>query len=187
MENINTRYGFRSPYVKDGDPLYPCEIVQVRDRRSCYNRTSARAFDLNHHDYAATVKMCDRVAAPWRQSCFRGLGRDVAVDADFAPKPIIAHCALAAAHAGDCLFGAGRTIGDTYAASGEKRAETLCNGAPRAERDACFAGFGIVLGLLEPTNATRARACARVAKEHAATCTETAIAEVDPSGRWAWG
>src|SRR6266516_4343067 len=31
MENISTRYGFRSPWVKDDDPLYPCERVQLRD------------------------------------------------------------------------------------------------------------------------------------------------------------
>jgi hypothetical protein len=41
--------------------------------------------------------------------------------------------------------------------------------------------------MLYPTNVTRRAACVRVTAEHAAACTRAAIAEVDPSGRRAWG
>src|SRR5947199_324384 len=75
MENISTRYGFRSPYVKDSDPLYPCEVVQMRDRWSCYNRASGRSLDLNGHDYAATVRMCRSIDPRWSQACFRARRR----------------------------------------------------------------------------------------------------------------
>jgi hypothetical protein len=159
----------------------------LRDRKSCYNRTSARAFDVNGHDYAATARLCAHVNGRWMQSCIRGYGRDVGVDARFTWRPILAHCRLAGAGMGDCLYGAARTIGDTYAAKGESRAIALCTRAPSSERDACFAGWGVVVGLLNPTNATRASACRRAAGVHADACLESAIAEVEPSGRWSWG
>ena len=187
MENINTRYGFRSPWVKDDDPLYPCEQMRVRDRSSCYSRASGRSLDLDHHDYTATVKTCRQVDRPWRLSCFRGLGRDIAVDAGFVAKTILAHCSLAGTATGDCLYGAARTLGDTYAWNAVERVEALCGGAPRLLQNRCYAGFGIVLGLLNPTDQARARACVRVAGRHARACLRSAVAEVDPSGRWSWG
>jgi hypothetical protein len=41
--------------------------------------------------------------------------------------------------------------------------------------------------MLYPTNAARRAACARVTVEHAEACARAAIAEVDASGRQAWG
>ena len=42
MENINTRFGYRSAWLDDADALYPCRRVAVRDQRSCYLRASWR-------------------------------------------------------------------------------------------------------------------------------------------------
>ena len=58
---------------------------------------------------------------------------------------------------------------------------------PTADRDACYSGVGVIVGLLYPTDAARREACSNIAREGAAACSESAIAEVRPDGREAWG
>ena len=187
MENINTRYGFRSLWVKDDDPLYPCRTVQARDRRSCYVRSTSRVLELNHGDFAQAASTCASVGTHWSRYCFRGFGRDAVNEAHYKPAKILTLCRLAGRWGGDCLFGAARTIGDGFGLRGVRDGAALCRRAPRAQRPACFAGVGLIVGLLYPTDSRRASVCTRVAIAFAEACSGSAIAEVDPSGRASWG
>jgi hypothetical protein len=51
----------------------------------------------------------------------------------------------------------------------------------------CFAGVGVVVGLLETTEKARASACHKLAGLQAGQCVRAAAAEVAPNGRGAWG
>jgi hypothetical protein len=187
MENINTRYGFRSPYVKDDDPLYPCATVRRVDRRSCYVRSTSRVLDVNHFNFPAAAKTCAGLARPWTQYCFRGFGRDAVNQAHYKTSGILSLCGLAESYEPDCLFGAARTVGDGFGYAGVVRAAALCRRAPATARDGCFGGVGLVVGLLTPTDPRRAETCRRLASGYAEVCTKEAIAEVQPDGRQAWG
>ena len=186
MENINTRFGFRSPWLDDKDPLYPCERVSSGDKRSCYLRASWRILTLSGGDFSSTAAACARLGN-WARTCFHGFGRDAAEHARYSAGKILSLCRLAGAGEGDCLLGAARTIANASGARGIGPAAALCERAPRSERASCFAGVGLVLGMLHPTDATRTAACAAVAREYEPACTEAADAEVDPSGTKAWG
>jgi hypothetical protein len=187
MENINTRYGFRSQWLRDDDPLYPCGTVQVVDRRSCYVRATTRVLALNHNDFQKTASTCASLGTDWSRYCFRGYGRDAVGEARYKPAKILSLCGLAGAGEGDCLYGAARTVGDGFGYKGALRAAALCDRAPVANRVDCFGGVGLILGLLYPTNEKRTSVCANVSGRYAATCTAAAIAEVQPDGREAWG
>jgi hypothetical protein len=187
MENYNTRYGYRSSWLKDDDPLYPCPTIALEYRESCYLRVAIRVLELNGNDFAKTAQTCAGLAPRWAQFCFRGYGRDAVGNSRYAQKKILALCELAGAAEGQCLYGAARTIGDGFGLQGARDAGALCNRASRADRSACFSGVGLVLGLLYPTNAARRNACAGVAGPYVEPCTEAAIAEVDPSGLETWG
>lgn len=187
MENYNTRYGYRSSWLDEDDPLYPCAKVASPYRKSCYLRVSIRVLELNGNDFAKTVETCASLAPRWARFCFRGYGRDSVGDAHYAPARILTLCALAGAHEGDCLFGAARTIGDGFGVKGAKDAAALCMRAPQALRTQCSAGSGLVIGLLYPSDAARRRACAEITGPYVEACTRAAIAEVDPSGRETWG
>jgi hypothetical protein len=187
MENGTTRFGYRSRWLDDEDPLYPCGAVASRHRRSCYLRVAVRILPLGKNDFAAAGRTCGALPAAHAQACFRGLGREVAGQADYGPRRIVALCRLAGAGAGDCLYGAARTVGDGSGLPGARRAAQLCTSVPASTRDACLGGVGIVVGLLYPTNNARQRACAKLAGPRADACSRAAIAEVDPSGRGAWG
>ena len=187
MENVTTRFGFRSRWLEDDDSLYPCRSVPTPHRRSCYLRAPVRILALNDSDFAKTAATCASLGEEYATACFRGYGREAVSVARYETAKIVRHCRAARAHRGDCLYGAARTVGDGSGLPGARRAARLCHGSPREFRDGCFEGVGIVVGLLYPTDAARRAACARIAGAHAESCARAAIAEVHPSGRAAWG
>jgi hypothetical protein len=186
MENINTQFGYRSPWLDEENPLYPCGVVDAADRRSCYLRASWRVLLAEGGSFAETARACARLGR-WERTCLHGLGRDAAEKARYAPEPVRPLCHAAGAGEAFCLRGAARTIANASGVEGIAPAVRLCSKAPVEHRGECFAGVGVVVGLLEPTPASRRQACARHASAHADACFEAAKAEVDPSGRLAWG
>ena len=186
MENVMTGFGFRSAWVSDDDPLYPCQTVDPSHRRSCYLRAAGRILGANGRDFPAAVRTCRGLASEFVTACLRGVGREAVAKANYAPEQILATCGLLGSAQGLCLYGATRTIGDGFAAEGARRGAALCRAAPEKWRDSCFRGVGITVGLLEPTPAARARACAQLAGPHARACTTAAEGEVDPGGRGSW-
>ncbi len=42
MENISTSYGVRSLWLRDEDPLYPCNWVGLEAKRRCYQLVTSR-------------------------------------------------------------------------------------------------------------------------------------------------
>jgi hypothetical protein len=187
MENVTTRFGFRSRWLADDDPLYPCARIAFRNRRACYLRAAVRVIAFNRNDFAKAASTCGTLAPEWARACFRGYGRDVVNEARYSPVKIISLCRLAADNRDDCLYGAARTVGDGAGIDGARRAANLCRLAPERDRQSCFAGAGIIVGLLYPTDATRRQACERVAGRYAPACSKAAIAEVRPNGTGAWG
>lgn len=187
MENVTTRFGFRSQWLADDDPLYPCARIALRNRRGCYLRAAVRVIAFNKSDFAKAATTCGTLATNWARACFRGYGRDAVNEARYAPAKIISLCRLADDNQDDCLYGAARTVADGAGIDGVRRAAKLCRLAPEGDRDSCFAGAGIIVGLLYPTDATRRRACERVTSLHAPACSDAAIAEVKPNGTGTWG
>ncbi len=185
MENTSTAFGFRSRWLKDDDPVYPCNAVGPRYRRSCYLRVTTRILDLTDHDWERTVEICSEVRRPWVRFCFRSYGRDASGSAGHDPEKILALCKLAGEGENDCLYGSARTIADTSADA--RPATALCERAPVSGRDSCFAGLGLVVGLLNATDRARRDACTQLTTSHAAACLRGARSEVARSGRGAWG
>jgi hypothetical protein len=96
MENVNTRFGYRSRWLDDEDPLYPCRRVGSQDRPSCYLRVSWRLLGANDFDYSKAAAGCARLGT-WARTCYRGLGRDAAEEARYEQREIGSLCGLAGA------------------------------------------------------------------------------------------
>jgi hypothetical protein len=186
MENVNTSFGYRSPWLDDEDPLSPCQRVGSLDKPSCYLRVSWRLLGANDFDYSKAAAGCARLGS-WSRTCLRGLGRDVAEEARYEQREIRSLCRLAGLGEGDCLYGAARTIANAWGMPGIAPAAALCRGARAGVRADCYSGLGLVLGMLHPTSTARRAACARVTDAHVDACSAAANAEVDPSGKTAWG
>ena len=188
MENMSTRFGFRSRFLDDKKPLYPCTSVATRYRSSCYVRATTWILQLEKNDFSRTASVCRSAGSPWSPFCFRGYGRDAVVDARYRNfRRVRALCALTGSSIGDCYYGAARTFGDGEGATGVEEAARFCAAAPTTVRERCAAGFGIVVGLLQPTSRSRRAMCAQLATQQTESCFAAASAEVQPSGRGAWG
>jgi hypothetical protein len=187
MENVSTRFGYRSAWLDEERPLYPCTRVAARHRRSCYVRASTWILQLEQNDFARAAARCVG-AGRWAQVCFRGFGRDAVVEARYRDfRKVYELCRLAGGFARDCYFGAARTFADGEGLAGARRAARFCAGAPQPQRAACAGGFGVVVGLVFATPESRRAACTRLAGPYGTACAEAAEAELDPSGRGAWG
>jgi len=188
MENVSTRFGFRSRFLDEKRPLYPCTDVATRFRASCYVRSTTWILDLTQDDFPRTASVCRSAGSLWARFCFRGFGRDAVVDARYRDfRRVHELCALTGRFVGDCYYGAARTFGDGEGATGVEEASRFCVSVPAVVRERCAAGFGIVVGLLEPTARARRAACARLAPQQTDACSVSATAETRPSGRGAWG
>jgi hypothetical protein len=185
MENGSTVYGMRSPWLKKSEPTYPCTVVGARDRASCYLRVTTQILQINHFDWRATARRCQGISRRWQTYCFRSYGRDVANFVGGDRGKVLVLCAVASDSAGQCLYGAARSIADHDARA--SRAAAVCRDAPTTLKSRCFAGVGVVTGLLYPSDAARLRACQALANRYAGACLGGARAEVNPNGRGAWG
>jgi hypothetical protein len=185
MENGSTVYGMRSRWLRDANPVYPCNRVKTRNKASCFLRATTQMLRTNRFDWHDTAARCAAVSQKWRSYCFRSYGRDAVTYAGGKLPSILRLCAVAGAEEGQCLYGAARTLADRDAAT--TSAVEFCRGAPAATSDDCFAGLGLVIGLLERTPRARFMTCDRVAGMHARACARAAAAEVATNGRGAWG
>lgn len=188
MENVNTRFGFRSSWLDEEDLLYPCGRVAPQHRRSCYVRAPTWILQVEKNDFSRTAAVCVSAGRKWAPTCFRGFGRDAVVEARYRDfRKVRKLCRLSGVHAGDCYYGAARTFGDREGLTGARRAAEFCSVSPLAHRSSCVAGLGIIVGLVSATPDARRRVCVQLVPRHAQTCSAAAEAEVDPSGRDAWG
>jgi hypothetical protein len=185
MENGSTVYGLRSQWLKDDDPLYPCGVIKFRNRASCYLRVTTQILNTNHFNWPKTVETCRSLKPRWQPYCFRSFGRDTVNYAGGKADSILRLCGLAHSAEGQCLYGAARTMADRDAKTAN--AAAFCRRAARPQQGQCFAGLGVVVGLLEPTPAARRRACESLAGTSIQACTNAAQGEVNPNGRGAWG
>jgi hypothetical protein len=185
MENGSTVYGMRSPWLRDADPIYPCNNVKPRNRASCYLRVTTQILHTNRFDWPNTAARCRALPERWRLYCFRSYGRDAANAVAGKVGSVLRLCRIAGNGNGDCLYGAARSIADRDANANLTAA--LCRETEPAQSPSCFAGLGVVVGLLQVNNAERLRACRSLTRAYAADCSRAAALEVAPDGRGAWG
>jgi hypothetical protein len=160
MENISTSYGVKSKWVRDDDPVYPCQTVKERHKLYCYLMVTSRINELNGFDWKATAETCKGVEKDWVTTCFESFGRDASGNSRQDPPTVAERCRLARPYEGSCVYGAARDMTSNYA-NGE-RASELCGLIGRPLRAQCFHGIGTILGNLGATDAEKRKSCLAV-------------------------
>lgn len=168
MENISSSYGFKSRWLKEGDPVYPCNVVARRHKTYCYLMVTSRILQKNNYDFPGAAKVCSTVEPFGKPLCYQSLGRDASGFTRQDAGRIRGICASAAAGRKDCIYGAARDIVSNDA--GTSRAVRLCDGVLTTDRGRCFQGIGTIVGTLEPTTEGRRRACVTATAEYVPEC-----------------
>ena len=73
MENLSSSYGFRSRWLRDDDPVYPCNWVAFEAKRRCYQMVTSRILPSVGDDWSRTAEICSHGGE--RASCTCASGR----------------------------------------------------------------------------------------------------------------
>lgn len=172
MENFVTSYGGQSPWVRDGDPLYPCDWVAEGDKYTCYQQATTRIIRVVGLDWEKIAQTCAGAEPNWIDTCFGSFGQNASVQGFRKPEAIVATCSVARPYGGEqeCLRYAAMDIAGTY--SGGKEAAALCEMSAVDLRGDCYEAIGQMLRYLRSTNAERRTECRALTsdKRHVSRC-----------------
>lgn len=159
MENIQSSYGFRSRWLRDDDPLYPCEVVARADKNRCYQMATSRVLPAVHDDWERTAEICSEVEGGFVSACFRSFGRDASSRTGRDPAETARLCVIARPFGGerDCVVSAAMDVASNFADA--TRARPLCEVVAPELRADCYFGVGMVLGRFRRTDEARERDC----------------------------
>ena len=169
MENYNTSYGFKSPYVKKNDPLYPCSIVKERHKLYCYLLITDNLLPFTSYDWAETARLCTTVEKDWRATCFQSYGRSASGTARLDAQRLDELCAFAEGQwEGECIYGAVRDIVNTD--TKPARAKVFCELVAERWRGRCYYGAGTILQTLSASQEELRRACTTITTRYLEQC-----------------
>ena len=168
------RFGFRSKWLSDDDPLFPCDRVRAGQALVL---PAGELADPHLGSRLGEDRVQLRSARQVVEHRFRGYGRDAAEEARYAPEEILPLCRTAGDGEADCLFGAARTIANAWGSVAP--AAALCDAAPVEAREACFLA-GLCSGCSTRMLRTRRTACARLTRNHVDACCRAVAAGGPP-------
>ncbi|MEK7155845.1 MAG: hypothetical protein AAB734_03105 [Patescibacteria group bacterium] len=125
MENvISNTLEEPSKFLKDDDPLYPCNAVAETYRAQCYLMQTSHMLVIFEGDFEKTFAAC-RTAGVHQKTCFQSIGRDASGWSYGNPESTISLCAAGTTleERSACLTGAAADYIQSY---GEARARSLC-------------------------------------------------------------
>ena len=159
MENISTSYGVRSRWVRDDDPIFPCQVVHEGAKRTCYQLVTSRMLQVHGVDWERIAKGCGSLARRWVRECFQSFGRDVSGQTRRAAEEVSAICELAQdyGHEVECVRFAAMDMTLNYQRGDE--AAGFCATARTALREPCYHAVGTIMGRFRATDAERAVDC----------------------------
>jgi hypothetical protein len=144
-------------WVRKNDLLYPCDVVNKRDKLYCYLMVTSRILPVVHYDFRKAATWCRKAEKGWVAVCFQSFGRDASGFSVQNPRRIVQLCRLAGSMERECVYGAARDL--TSNDAGPARATRMCALAPAATRSYCFNGIGTILGGFANSLAARRARC----------------------------
>ena len=159
MENFFTSYGGQSPWVREDDPVYPCNEVAEEDKQTCYQLVTSRILRVIGVDWERTAEICASVEKNWVASCFESYGRDVAGQTHRDPEEILKLCAVARPYGGEreCIrFAALDMVANDKSG---RQAAGLCDEIAGDVRLACYQAIGSIMARSRTTRAASEADC----------------------------
>jgi hypothetical protein len=163
MENMSTSYGVRSRWVRDEDPVYPCNTVAPDDKSTCYQLVTSRVLQVVGVEWERVAEICAGVERGFRARCFESMGRDVSTQSHREAEGIAEGCAAARPHGGEreCVQFAAMDMTANF--TGGAEAAELCTSATASLRAPCFEAVGTIMARFHTTAEARERACREIA------------------------
>ena len=174
MENVSSSYGVKSRWLRDGDLIYPCDVVAEKYKLYCYLMVTSRILAANGYDWKKTAATCRQSDRGWIATCFQSLGRDASGNTRQDAPKILELCGLAGNMTRECIYGAARDITSNDASP--RRAKGLCESAAERYRAYCFEGIGTIVGGMHAYRNERRAACRTLTTRYFRACVRGAVA-----------
>ena len=162
MENLSSSFGLKTRWLKDGNLLYPCNIVSRQDKLYCYLLVSSRILLAVNWNWEKAADWCRRSEKDFVGTCFQSYGRDASGKAVHNPDLMRGYCARAGSGERECIYGAARDLMNND--SSDPRGREFCTRVKRQHRSYCFYGLGTIFGTQHADEAGKRQACARFAR-----------------------
>lgn len=138
MENIIADEVYHvSKYLKDDDPLYPCNMVEDTYRNTCYLMQTSRMLALVGRDFSKVFELCSRVEEPYTNTCYQSLGRDASGNTVSNVEMTRKYCMLGRdfRQQSNCIIGAVKDFISFH--HSDKEAKELCVSLPQELQETC--------------------------------------------------
>lgn len=161
MENFTSSYEVTSEWLRDDDPIYPCNDVAERRKYTCYLLVTAHILETGG-GWREAVAACRTAEPEWEYVCFRSYGRDAISQNAYDQGRARELCRLAGAGEAECILSVALHIANEE--RGVEGAGRFCRETPARLRVDCFAGLGATASLLLPDARRRSAACRRLTR-----------------------
>jgi hypothetical protein len=169
MENFNSSYGVKSRFLRDDDPIYPCNAVAERHKLYCYLQVTDRMLATSGYDWAKTARLCASVEVNWRATCFQSYGRSASGSSRLDAKRLIELCNVPTGQwRSECIYGGVRDIVSNDA--GATRAGRFCMLVAKNLRTRCFNGAGTILADISGSAEAHRKACQAITRKYLQAC-----------------
>ena len=162
MENFTTFYEVSSEWLRDDDPIYPCNDVAEARKYACYILVTARILPEVNWSWRRAAKVCRQSERDWVYVCYRSFGRDAISTNAYDQRVARRLCRLAEDMENECVLSVALHIANEE--RGVRGATRFCRGTPAGMRGDCFAGLGVTARLLFPDGRRLSEVCGRIAR-----------------------
>lgn len=139
MENvmIYTRYGSLD-YLKEEEPLYPCDAVEEEYKEQCYLGQTSFALQVTGYDFKKIFDMCTEVPDPYRATCMQSMGRDAANQAlhDAEKTKNLCYIPQDEQDKDNCIVGAVKEFISYY--HGDEEGKEFCQALDESDINSCL-------------------------------------------------
>jgi len=139
MENIIAdEVNHFAKYLKDDDPLYPCNAAGDKYKSTCYLMQTSRMLDVVGYDFANVFELCGTVGDPYVDVCYQSLGRDASGKSVSDVQKTRASCLLGKDYRqqSNCVVGAVKDFISYH--HSDVQAQELCASLPQELQQTCF-------------------------------------------------
>jgi len=74
MESSSSSTSHPSRFIKDDDPMYPCNILDEKYLETCYMYQSSHFAKISNYDWVKVGELCELVSEPYQEGCFTIIG-----------------------------------------------------------------------------------------------------------------
>ncbi len=160
-------------YLKDEDPLYPCDGIADKYQNSCYFLQTSRMLQIFGQDFKKVAASCATAPEIYQPSCFGSMGRDVGGNFPTDNERQIRECGYVSTQPNKILCLNGAVQNSFWDPSGQTQAIDFCTRLVDAqEKESCYNTiFQRATELFTTAEANQAF-CARIEPSYTNSCTK---------------